>query len=162
WKWNAAKTELTFELQDGVKWHDGKPFTSRDVVCTFELLTDTAPQRLRRNPRASWYRNVEHVTADSDNPVNIHLKRPQPSLLVMLASGLSPIYPCHVSPGQMRARPIGTGPFKLTQFSEFQYIRLVRNPDYWKKGRPYLDGIDFNIVSNPSTAVLSFIAGRFD
>jgi peptide/nickel transport system substrate-binding protein len=162
WKWNAAKTELTFELQDGVKWHDGKPFTARDVVCTFELLTDTAPQRLRRNPRASWYRNVERVTADSDTQATIHLRRPQPSLLVMLASGLSPIYPCHVSPGQMRARPIGTGPFKLAQFSEFQYIRLVRNPDYWKKGRPYLDGIDFNIVSNPSTAILSFIAGRFD
>jgi peptide/nickel transport system substrate-binding protein len=62
----------------------------------------------------------------------------------------------------MRERPIGTGPFKLAQFSEFQYIRLVRNPDYWKKGKPYLDGIDFNIVSNPSTAVLSFVAGRFD
>src|SRR5260370_989750 len=93
-----------------------------------------------------------------DNPP----RPPKPSRLVMLASGLSPIYPCHVSPGQMRARPIGTGPFKLAQFSEFQYIRLVRNPDYWKKGRPYLDGIDFNIVSNPSTAILSFIAGRFD
>jgi peptide/nickel transport system substrate-binding protein len=62
----------------------------------------------------------------------------------------------------MRERPISTGPFKFTQFSEFQYIRLVRNPDYWKKGKPYLDGIDFNIVSNPSTAVVSFIAGRFD
>jgi peptide/nickel transport system substrate-binding protein len=162
WKWNAAKTELTFELQEGAKWHDGKPFTARDVVCTFELLTDTAPQRLRRNPRDSWYRNVDRVTADSDTQATIHLRRPQPSLLVMLASGLSPIYPCHVSPGQMRSRPIGTGPFKLAQFSEFQYIRLVRNPDYWKKGRPYLDGIDFNIVSNPSTAILSFIAGRFD
>lgn len=162
WNWSTDGKELTFTLQEGVKWHDGKPFTSKDVVCTFDLLTDSASQPLRVNPRATWYRNVDHVTADGDYKVTVYLKRPQQSLLVMLASGLSPIYPCHVSPAQMRVRPIGTGPFKLAQFSEFQYIRLVRNPDYWKKGRPYLDGIDFNIVSNPTTAILSFIAGRFD
>ena len=80
----------------------------------------------------------------------------------MLASGLTPIYPCHVSRTQMRTRPVGTGPFKLQSFSEFQSIRMVRNPDYWRKGRPYLDAIDFTIVNNPSTAALSFVAGRFD
>jgi len=162
WSWNAEKTELTFRLQEGVKWHDGKPFTARDVVCTFDLLLDKAPQKLRRNPRRSWFTNVERVTAQGDSEVTLYLTHPQPSILGMLASGLMPIYPCHVSPAQMRSRPIGTGPFKLAQFSEFQYIRLVRNPDYWKKGRPYLDGIDFNIVNNPSAAILSFIAGRFD
>ena len=162
WSWNAEKTELTFRLQEGVKWHDGKSFTARDVVCTFDLLLDKAPQKLRRNPRRSWFTNVERVTAQGDSEVTLYLTHPQPSILGMLASGLMPIYPCHVSPAQMRSRPIGTGPFKLAQFSEFQYIRLVRNPDYWKKGRPYLDGIDFNIVNNPSAAILSFIAGRFD
>jgi len=162
WAWNTDKTELTFQLQDGVKWHDGKPFSARDVVCTFDLLLDKAPQRLRRNPRKSWFTNLDSVTARSDDEVTLHLTHAQPSILAMLASGLMPIYPCHVSPARMRERPIGTGPFKLAQFSEFQYIRLVRNPDYWKKGKPYLDGIDFNIVSNPSTAVVSFIAGRFD
>src|SRR6185312_5892587 len=124
--------------------------------------TGAASSPLRSNPRASWYRNVERVTADGDYRVTVRLKQPQPSLLSMLASGLSPIYPCHVSPAEMRRHPIGTGPFKLAQFSEYQYIRLVRNPDYWKKGRPYLDGIDFNIVNNPTSAIVSFIAGRFD
>jgi peptide/nickel transport system substrate-binding protein len=162
WSWSADGKDLTFQLQEGVKWHDGKPFTARDVVCSFNLLTDAAPQPLRRNPRASWYRTVERVTEDGDYRVTVHLRRPQPSLLAMLASGFSPIYPCHVSPAQMRSRPIGTGPFKLAQFNEFQYIRLVRNQDYWRKGRPYLDGIDFNIVSNPTTAIVSFVAGRFD
>jgi peptide/nickel transport system substrate-binding protein len=162
WAWNTEKTELTFQLQDGVKWHDGKPFSARDVVCTFDLLLDKAPQRLRRNPRKSWFTNLDAVTARSDTEVTFYLTHAQPSILAMLPSGLMPIYPCHVSPARMRERPVGTGPFKLAQFSEFQYIRLVRNPDYWKKGKPYLDGIDFNIVSNPSTAVVSFIAGRFD
>jgi peptide/nickel transport system substrate-binding protein len=162
WNWSADGRNLTFELEQGVKWHDGKPFTSKDVVCTFDLLTGAASQPLRSNPRASWYRNVDHVSTDGDYRVTVHLTRPQPSLLSMLASGLSPIYPCHVSPAQMRVKPIGTGPFKLAQFSEYQYIHLTRNTDYWKPGRPYLDGIDFNIVNNPSSAIVSFIAGRFD
>ncbi|MBS0537606.1 MAG: peptide ABC transporter substrate-binding protein [Proteobacteria bacterium] len=162
WTWNAEKTAVTFKLEEGVKWHDGRPFTSRDVVCTFDLLTDRSGQKLRTNPRASWYRNLDHVSADGEYDVTIHLRRPQASLMAMLASGMTPIYPCHVSMAQMRTRPIGTGPFKLQSFSEFQNIRLVRNPDYWKKGRPYLDAIDFTIVNNPSTAALSFVAGRFD
>jgi peptide/nickel transport system substrate-binding protein len=109
WTWNPDRTQLTFKLEEGVKWHDGRPFTARDVVCTFELLTDTAPTKLRRNPRASWYRNVDHVSAYNDYQATIHLKRPQSSLTAMLASGLSPIYPCHISTAQMRSRPIGTG-----------------------------------------------------
>ena len=160
--WNADKTAITFKLEEGVTWHDGRPFTARDVVCTFDLLTDKSTQKLRTNPRASWYRNLDYTSSEGEYEVTMHLRHPQASLLAMLASGLSPIYPCHVSMAQMRTRPIGTGPFKLQSFSEFQNIRLVRNPDYWKKGRPYLDAIDFTIVNNPSTAVLSFVAGRFD
>ena len=162
WSWNGDKRQLTFKLQEGVRWHDGRPFTSRDVVCTFDLLMDRAPQKLRRNPRSSWFSNVALVTANDDYEVTLHLARPQPSILAMLASGLTPIYPCHVSPAQMRSRPIGTGPFKLASFNEFQYVRLVKNPDYWKKGRPYMDGIEFTVVTTPSTAILSFVAGRFD
>ena len=162
WQWSADGRQLKFKLEENVKWHDGRPFTARDVICTFELLTDKSSQRLRRNPRASWYRNLDLVSAESDFDVTIHLKRPQPSLLSMLASGLTPMYPCHVSGAQMRTKPIGTGPFKVNNFSEFQAVRLGRNTDYRKKDRPYLDGIEFIIVNNPSTAVLSFVAGRFD
>ena len=94
--------------------------------------------------------------------MTIYLNRPQPSLLSLLASGFSPIYPCHVPASQMRVRPIGTGPFKFDSFVAFERIRLARNPDYWKPDRPYLDGIEFTIVDSSSTALLSFIAGRFD
>ncbi len=62
----------------------------------------------------------------------------------------------------MRVKPIGTGPFKLDSFKQFDSVRLLRNPDYFKAGRPYLDGIEFHIVASPSTALLSFVAGRFD
>ncbi|MSP75174.1 MAG: peptide ABC transporter substrate-binding protein [Rhodospirillaceae bacterium] len=162
WSWSADNKSLTFKLEEGVKWHDGKPFTAKDVVCTFDLLLGKAETKLRANPRQSWYTNVESVTADNDYQATIHLKRPQPSILTLLASGYSPIYSCHVPAAQMRTKPIGTGPFKFVEFKQNEGLKLTKNTDYWKKGRPYLDGIEFTIVPNRGTAMLGFIAGRFD
>jgi peptide/nickel transport system substrate-binding protein len=62
----------------------------------------------------------------------------------------------------MRSKPIGTGPFKVADFKRNESIKLVKNPDYWKKGRPYLDAIDWKIVPNRSTRMLGFVAGEFD
>ncbi|MBS0220876.1 MAG: ABC transporter substrate-binding protein [Proteobacteria bacterium] len=162
WSWSADGKALTFKLHDGVKWHDGRPFTAKDVVCTFDLLAGKGKDKLRRNPRQSWYGNIESVTADDDYTATIHLHHPQPSLPSLLASGYSPIYPCHIPPAQMRTKPIGTGPFKFVEFRQNEGIKLARNPDYWKKGHPYLDGIEFSIVPNRATAILGFVSGRFD
>jgi peptide/nickel transport system substrate-binding protein len=162
WSWGEDGKELTFKLRQGVKWHDGKPFTAADVKCTFELLQGTAKEKFRGNPRKEWYHNLEHVTADNDYQATFHLKRPQPAFIALLASGYSPIYPCHVTPAQMRQHPIGTGPFKFVEFKPNEYIKVVKNPDYWKPGRPYLDAVEYTIVPNRSTAILGFIAGQFD
>src|SRR5438445_7067528 len=97
WSTNEEGTELIFPLRQGVKWHDGKPFTAQDVKCTWDLLSGKASEKLRINPRKSWYSNVEEVTPRGDYEVTFRLKRPQPALLALLASGWSPVYPCHVS-----------------------------------------------------------------
>jgi len=162
WSWSEDGTQLTFPLRQGVKWHDGKPFTAADVKCTFALLQGTAQEKLRINPRKSWYNNLAAVTTNGDYEVTFHLTHPQPSLLALLATGWSPIYPCHVSPAQMRLHPIGTGPFKFVEFKPNQSITVARNPDYWKPGRPYLDGIEHRIIKDVSTRLLSFIAGNED
>jgi len=162
WSWSEEGTELTFPLHQSVKWHDGKPFTANDVKCTIELIQGKAPEKLRINPRRSWFDNVVEVTADNDYQVTFHLKRPQPSLLSMLATGWTPIYPCHVTPAQMRQHPIGTGPFKFVEFKPNQSITVTRNPDYWKPGRPFLDGIEHRIIKDVSTRLLSFMAGSED
>src|SRR5712671_5521855 len=162
WSWNEDGTELTFPLRQGVKWHDGKPFTAKDVKCTWDLLNGTASERLRLNPRKSWYANLQALTSNGDYEVTFHLKRPQPSLLALLASGWSPVYPWHVSPRDMRSHPIGTGPFKFLEFKPNESIKVTRNLDYWKPGRPYLDGIEWTMMPNPSTAILAFTAGKFD
>src|SRR5216110_330433 len=162
WNWSEDGAELTFKLRQGVKWHDGKPFTAKDVQCTWDLLLGKGEAKLRGNPRKSWYRNLDQVTANGDNEATFHLKRPQPAFVALLASGYSPVYPCHVTPAQMRQHPIGTGPFKFVEFKPNEHIKVARNPDYWKPGLPYLDGIEFTIVANRSTAILAFIAGKFD
>src|SRR6266849_1842234 len=162
WSWSDDGKTLTFTLRGGVKWHDGQPFTARDVKCTWELLFGRSDAKFRTNPRRAWYQNVEEVSADSDNTASFHLKRPQPALLALLASGLSPVYPCHVSPAQMRQQPIGTGPFKFVEFKPNEYIKVARNPDYWKPGLPYLDAIEYTIAKNRSTAILAFVAGKYE
>src|SRR5882672_730614 len=148
WTWNADHTRLSFKLRQGVKWHDGKPFTAKDVKCTWDLLQGKANEKLRVNPRRSWYGNVDEVVTNGDHEVTFKLKRPQPALLALLASGWSPVYPCHVSPRDTRQRPIGTGPFKFVEFKPNEAIRVTRNPDYWKPGRPYLDGIEWTIIKD--------------
>jgi peptide/nickel transport system substrate-binding protein len=162
WSWNEDGTELTLLLRGGVRWHDGKPFTARDVQCTWDLLIGKSSDQLRINPRKSWYRNLEWVSTSGDYEVTFHLLRPQPAFLNLLAAGQSPIYPCHVPARDMRQHPIGTGPFKFVEFKPNERIRVTRNPDYWKAGRPYLEGIEYSIIKNLSTAILAFVAGKFD
>jgi peptide/nickel transport system substrate-binding protein len=162
WSWNDDHTKLSFKLHHGVKWHDGQPFTAKDVKCTWDMLTGKSEQKFRLNPRKTWYQNLDQVTVDGDDAVTFVLKRPQPALLMLLASGDSPVYPCHVPPAQMRIHPIGTGPFKFVEYKPNEYIKLAKNTDYWKPGRPYLDGIEWDIVPNRATQSLAFIAGQFD
>src|SRR5208283_313462 len=162
WSWNEDGTGLTFRLREGVRWHDGQPFTAKDVQCTWYMLLGKSAAKFRINPRKSWYWNLDRVTSNGDHEATFHLRQPQPALLALLASGYSPVYPCHVPPQDMRRHPIGTGPFKFVSYRPNESIKLVRNPDYWKPGRPYLDGIEWTIIPNRSTAMLAFIAGQFD
>jgi peptide/nickel transport system substrate-binding protein len=162
WAWSKDALSLTFKLRQGVKWHDGQPFTAKDVKCTFDLLQGKAQDKFRKNPRKDWYAFVDNVSINGDFEATFHMKRPQPSLLAMLASGYTPIYPCHVPAAQMRTHPIGTGPFKFVSMNQNESIKLTKNPDYWKKGLPYLDGIEFTIIKNRATAVLAFVAGKVD
>jgi peptide/nickel transport system substrate-binding protein len=165
WSWDDSKTKLTFTLNEDVKWHDGKPFTAKDVQCTWDMLlgkSEDRAQRLRKNPRSIWYHNLDSVAVDGDYKVTFNLKRPQPAFIMLLASGYSPVYPCHVSARDMRTNPIGTGPFKFVDFKQNQSITLAKNENYFKKGLPYLDGIEWKIIKSRSTRILAFAAGEFD
>ncbi len=162
WDWDDTGTKLTFHLRSGVKWHDGKAFTAADVKCTWDLLQGKTAEKLRVNPRKSWYNNLTEIITSGDHQATFVLKRPQPAFLALLAAGMSPVYPCHISPARMRQSPIGTGPFKFVAFKPNEYITVARNPDYWKPGLPYLDGVEYTLSRNRSTAILAFAAGKYE
>ena len=163
WSWDATNTKLTFKLHHGVKWHDGTPFTAKDVQCTWRMLIGKGDATdFHRNPRKIWYAKLQDVSVNGDDEVTFELGEPQPSLPVLLASAFSVVYPCHVPQQVMRTKPIGTGPFKLAEFKRGDSIRLVRNPDYFRKDRPYLDEITFRVVDNRATRLLAFSTGDFD
>ena len=163
WAWDATNTKLTFRLRQGVKWHDGQPFTAKDVQCTWRMLIGKGDtQDFKRNPRKVWYTKLQDVSVNGDYEATFELSEPQPSLPVLLASAFSPVYPCHVPQQVMRTKPVGTGPFKFVEFKRGDTIRLVRNPDYFKKDRPYLDEIAVRTIDSRATRMLAFSAGDFD
>ncbi len=162
WTWDASQTKLTFTLRQGVQWHDGKPFTSADVKYTWDMVSGLTPGKIRKSPRQAWFANLEKITVNGDFEATFHLKRPQPSFLSLLAAGWSPVYPAHVSSATMRTKPIGTGPFKFVEYRLNETMRMERNPNYWKKGLPYLDAIEYRITTNRATRMLGLVAGKFD
>jgi peptide/nickel transport system substrate-binding protein len=163
WSWSDDFKRLTFQLRHGVKWHDGKPFTSADVKYTYDLVRGTlADKKLRVSPRKLWYENVAEITTAGDYQVAFVLKHAQPSLLAMLATGYSPVYPAHVDPAELRTHAVGTGPFRLKEYLPEQRIELERNPDYFIKGRPYLDGITYIIIKDRTARATAMGSGQVD
>jgi peptide/nickel transport system substrate-binding protein len=164
WAWQDDNRSLVFTLRKDVKWHDGQPFTSRDVKYTFDMVRGApdAPAKLRLDPRKEWYGNVVAIETPDPSTVVFRLKRPQPSLLMLLASGYSPVYPAHVPAAEFRSRCVGTGPFKLKEWRRGESVEFVRNPDYFVKGRPYLDGLRYIVIAERGTRTAAMQAGRLD
>jgi peptide/nickel transport system substrate-binding protein len=163
WSWDQTNTKLTFKLRQGVTWHDGQPFTAKDVQCTWRMLIGKGDAKdFHRNPRKVWYSKLQDVSVNGDYEATFELSEPQPSLPVLLASAFSAVYPCHVPQQVMRTKPVGTGPFKFVEFKRGDSIRLVRNPDYFKKDKPYLDEITFRMIDNRATRMLAFSTGDYD
>jgi len=164
WSWQDGGRNLVFFLRKDVKWHDGQPFTSKDVKFTFDMVrgAEDAEGKLRINPRKGWYDNVEAIEAPDPHTVVFRLKRPQPSLLSMLASGYSPIYAAHVPPASYRTACVGTGPFKVKEWRKGEFVDYVKNADYFVKGRPHLDGLRYVVIKERGTRVAALQAGQVD
>ncbi len=167
-KWSVSPDGLTytFNLVKNAKWHDGKPVTAEDVEYTFnEAVAKSHPRA------ASWWPNVEYAKALDPNTFEIKLKTPYAPFLTLLASPLSSgllILPKHIYAGTdpktnpANQKPIGSGPFKFAAWERGSHIEVVKNTDYFKKGKPYLDRIVFQIVPDSSARMLAFERGELD
>jgi peptide/nickel transport system substrate-binding protein len=164
WEWRDDGKTLVFHLRKNVKWHDGKAFTAADVKHTFDVVREAseAKGKLRVNPRKLWYENVQAIDTPDDATVIFRLQRPQPSLLMLLASGYLPIYPAHVPVLELRNKCVGTGPFRVKENRPGELLVLERSPDYFVQGRPYLDAIHYVVIRDRATRGAALQAGQVD
>jgi peptide/nickel transport system substrate-binding protein len=164
--WATAPDGLsvTFRLREGVRWHDGQPFTARDVQVSFTQVL----LRHHARARAGLAPVLAAVEADGERIVIFRLNRPHPALLRQLEVSEAPILPAHLFDGTdpttnpANLRPIGTGPFRFDSYRRDEQVVLTRNPAYFKPGLPRLDRLVFRIIPDANTQVNALLAGEVD
>ena len=156
WKFSGDGRTITFKLHEGVKWHDGERFTAQDVLYTLSRTKN--PPKGIRSPRKIQFASIEKMEAPDANTFVLTTKVPNPSILSALAQGWTLILPKHVmeAKGGMKRDVVGTGPYKFKKYIRGTSYEVVKNPDYFKKGRPYLDGMKWYVVPDMSAYVAAF------
>ena len=139
WEANDDLTQFTFQLRSGVKFHHGKEFTVEDVVYSFERLLDPDVG----SPVAAALDSVTKVVALDELTVRFELDSPNSYLPDLLALYHARIIPSDIDPERLANEEFGTGPFILKEHVVGERIVMVRNPDYWWEGYPYLDEVIF-------------------
>ncbi len=153
-EWKIAPDGLTytFKLRPGIKFHDGSTMTAADVKATYDKIV--FPPQGTRSVRKAHYTAVKSIEAPDASTVVFHLKFPSASLLDNLGSPWNVIYPkkyLDKDPNYFKTNVVGSGPFRFKHYTRGATFEGERNPDYFVKDRPYLDGYKFFI--SPETAV---------
>ena len=160
WKFDEETNTYTFHLEEGVKWHDGEPFTANDVKFTIEAIMD--PENGSEN--APNFEDVEEITVEDDYTVSFRLSAPNVAFLDYMTMA---ILPQHLLEGEdmqesdFFRHPIGTGPYKLASWDEGQAITLEKNEDYFK-GAANIDQIIFKIVTDDNAKAIQMESGELD
>jgi peptide/nickel transport system substrate-binding protein len=162
WEVSDDSRKYIFHLRHGVKWHDGKPFTSADVAYSIQTLRQV-------HPRAkTTFANVTDIATPDPYTVVITLSKPAPYLIKAFSSSETPIVPKHIYDGTdvltnpANNAPIGTGPFRFVRWVRGSYIEYVRNDDYWDTGKPWLDRIVVKVINDPAARTVAFEDGSAD
>jgi peptide/nickel transport system substrate-binding protein len=151
---------ITFHLRKGIKWHDGSPFTARDVLYTYRVTIDPNTP----TPYSEDFKQVTSITAPDNFTVRVIYGKP---FAPALASWASSILPAHLLEGKditkspLARKPVGTGPYRFKEWIAGQKIVLEFNPEYFE-GRPYIDRLIYRIIPDTSTMYMELKAGAVD
>jgi peptide/nickel transport system substrate-binding protein len=161
WQITDGGKTYTFDLVQGVKWHDGKPFTSADVKWTLDTII---------KEKGVAYTNmkvIDAVETPDDHTVVLKLKEPSSPLLGFLAWYGTFIMPKHLYENTdwltnpANQKPVGTGPFKFVEWTKGDHVSLAANPDYFG-GAPYLDKVVYQMMPDSNTAAQALLRGEVD
>jgi peptide/nickel transport system substrate-binding protein len=163
--WTISDDYLTytFTLHEGIKFHDGSELTSADVKASWEKVV--FPKEGVISPRRGNYQMIKSIEAPDRSTVIFRLHHPSPPIMTHLAHPANFIYPkkyLDTDPHYFKTHAVGSGPYKLKNYVRGSYIELERNPDYWKKGLPYLDGLKYFIIVDTSARATALRGGRVD
>ena len=163
WKW-IDDTTLEMELRRGVKFHNGAEFSADDVVYTLNFVSNPDNKAIIQG-NVNWIARAEKLDS---HKVRIVTKRPFPAAFEYLAGPIV-IHPheyyAKVGPKGVNEKPIGTGPYRVTEHAVGKYIRTERNPDYFKdspKPQPKIEKLEFRFVPDPQTRVAEVLSGGLD
>ncbi len=160
WQISADGREITFHLRHGVKWHDGAPFTSADVLFTYHLIIDP------KTPTAYAERYKQVVEASAPDPYTFKVRYARPLASALISWGIA-IHPRHLLAGQditkspLARAPIGTGPYRFVQWVPGEKIVLERNSDYFE-GAPYIKRVVYRIIPDSTTMFLELQSAGLD
>ena len=161
WKITPDGLTYTFKLRQGIKFHDGSPLTAADVKATYDKIV--SPPDGVRSVRKNAYTAVARIETPDPSTVVFKLKFPSASLLDNLASPWNVIYPKQYldkDPNYFKTHVMGSGPFKFKNYTRGSTFEGERNPDYFIKDRPYLDGYKFFISTDTSVRAMAIRSGR--
>ena len=157
WKNSNDGLVWTFTLQPEVYFHNGRRMTAADVVYSFRRILDPATA----HPRAKDYEAIASVSAVDAGTVEFKLKEPRPAFLSNLAMGWSAVVP-EEEAGNLRARPVGTGPFRFVEWVPNQHVKVARNERYFMRGQPYLDAVTFRVIPDGPAQASNLKVGAVD
>ena len=161
WTITSNGTVYTLKLRQGVKFHDGSEMTSRDVKASYDKIV--FPPAGTLSYRKGTYRAVEAIEAPDKYTIRFRLKWAENSFLINLASPYSWIYKADILAKDIRwyeTNVMGTGPFKFVEHVKGSHLVGKKNPDYWDKGKPYLDGYRAQFISSSSAQVAAIRGER--
>jgi ABC-type transport system substrate-binding protein len=151
----------TFHLRPGVKFHNGRELVAEDIKYSIDRVRDPATQ----SPGAGFFGSIASIEVPDPRTITFRLSRPDATFLHVMAINFSFAVPREEVErygADFGKHPVGTGAFKLAEWTLGQRLVLERNGDYWKEGRPRLDRIEFEIGQEPLVALLRLQRGEVD
>ena len=162
WEFSPDKKSVTFYLRQGVKWHDGKPFTAADVKFSLERMADTKRSLEVSGALKKVIGSIDILYQDT---VKVNLKVTSASFMSILASGAGVMQAQHIADNYEvndTRRLVGTGPFKFKEYIPGVSFEVAKNPDYWDTGKPYLDGVICYVVIAEEAQIAAIVGKRVD